>query len=79
MPPNSNTGSQDDSVPSRDLSISLLPELLLTLLFGAQASFTHPGIILPQKESLGDAELREVIKKTQKSREARCVKAAPRL
>ncbi|PWW72594.1 hypothetical protein C7212DRAFT_359915 [Tuber magnatum] len=51
--------------------MSLLPELLLTVLFGAQASFTHPGIILPSKELLGDSELKAIIKRTQKSRDAR--------
>lgn len=53
--------------------MSLLPELLLTVLFGTQASFTHPGVILPQKESLGDSELKAIVKKSQRSREARCV------
>lgn len=59
--------------------MSLLPELLLTVLFGTQASFTHPGVILPQKESLGDLELKAIVKKSQRSREARyillCVKS----
>lgn len=53
--------------------MSLLPELLLTVLFGTQASFTHPGVILPQKESLGDSELKAIVKKSQRSREARSV------
>ncbi|KAL7275318.1 hypothetical protein RUND412_001743 [Rhizina undulata] len=51
--------------------MSLLPELLLTVLFGTQASFTHPGVILPQKETLGDNELKGIVKRTQRSREAR--------
>lgn len=51
--------------------MSLLPELLLTVLFGTQASFTHPGVILPQKELLGDSELKNIVKKSQRSREAR--------
>ncbi|KAH8153766.1 uncharacterized protein LAJ45_01533 [Morchella importuna] len=51
--------------------MSLLPELLLTVLFGTQASFTHPGVILPQKELLGDTELKNIVKKSQRSREAR--------
>jgi hypothetical protein len=53
--------------------MSLLPELLLTVLFGTQASFTHPGVILPQKESLGDSELKNIVKQSQRSREARYV------
>jgi len=61
----------EDSDPDKAPAMSLLPELLLTVLFGAQASFTHPGIILPPKELLGDSELKGIIKRTQKSREAR--------
>ena len=51
--------------------MALLEDLLLTLLFGVQASFTHPGIITPASESTGDAELKNVVKQTQRSREAR--------
>lgn len=49
----------------------LLPELLLTVLFGTQASFTHPGIILPQKESLSDSELKAIVRKSQRQKDAR--------
>lgn len=58
---------------TNSIGMSLLPELLLTVLFGTQASFTHPGVILPQKESLGDSELKAIVKKSQRSREARYV------
>ncbi|KAI5807371.1 spinocerebellar ataxia type 10 protein domain-containing protein [Peziza echinospora] len=49
----------------------LLADLLLTVLFGTQASFTHPGIILPAKESLGDSELKTIVRKSQRNKEAR--------
>jgi len=65
------TSTTEDSDPDKASAMSLLPELLLTVLFGAQASFTHPGIILPPKELLGDSELKAIIKRTQKSRDAR--------
>ena len=65
------TSTTEDFDPDKAPAMSLLPELLLTVLFGAQASFTHPGIILPPKELLGDSELKAIIKRTQKSRDAR--------
>lgn len=51
--------------------MALLEDLLITLLFGTQASFTHPGILIPTVESTGDAELKNVVKETQRSRPAR--------
>ncbi|KAI5778382.1 spinocerebellar ataxia type 10 protein domain-containing protein [Geopyxis carbonaria] len=51
--------------------MALLEALLVTLLFGTQASFTHPGILMPTVESTGDTELKNVVKQTQRSREAR--------
>jgi hypothetical protein len=51
--------------------MSLIEDLLITLLFGAEASFTHPGILIPTVESTGDTELKNVVKQTQRSREAR--------
>jgi len=51
--------------------MALLEDLLVTVLFGVAASFTHPGILIPTVESTGDAELKNVIKQTQRSREAR--------
>lgn len=51
--------------------MALLEDLLVTLLFGVEASFTHPGIIMPAVESTGDTELKNVVKQTQRSRESR--------
>ncbi|KAA8894355.1 spinocerebellar ataxia type 10 protein domain-containing protein [Sphaerosporella brunnea] len=51
--------------------MALLEDLLVTLLFGVEASFTHPGILIPTVESTGDAELKNVVKTTQRSRESR--------
>jgi hypothetical protein len=51
--------------------MTLLEDLLVTLLFGVEASFTHPGILIPTVESTGDAELKNVVKSTQRSRESR--------
>ncbi|KAF8459411.1 hypothetical protein BGX38DRAFT_1264342 [Terfezia claveryi] len=46
----------------------LLGDLLITVLFGTQASFTHPGIILPAKETLGDLELKTIVRKSQRNK-----------
>ncbi|KAF8422649.1 hypothetical protein EV426DRAFT_161305 [Tirmania nivea] len=46
----------------------LLGDLLITVLFGIQASFTHPGIILPPKETLGDLELKAIVRKSQRNK-----------
>ncbi|RPB25869.1 hypothetical protein L211DRAFT_835950 [Terfezia boudieri ATCC MYA-4762] len=46
----------------------LLGDLLITVLFGIQASFTHPGIILPAKETLGDLELKTIVRKSQRNK-----------
>ena len=51
--------------------MSLVEDLLVTLLFGAEATFTHPGILVPSVESTVDSELKNVVKQTQRSREAR--------
>ena len=51
----------------------LLADLLITVLFGTQASFTHPGVILPAKESLGDTELKSIVRQSQRVKEARFV------
>jgi len=51
--------------------LQYLPDLLLTVLFGVQASFTHPGILSVDKERLGDSELKGIVKRTQSSTEAR--------
>ena len=51
----------------------LLGDLLITVLFGTQASFTHPGIILPKKEALGDSELRAIVRKSQRNKADRLV------
>ncbi|KAK6346571.1 copper transport protein [Orbilia brochopaga] len=55
--------------------LQYLPELLLAVLFSIQASFTHPGVLSPDKEKLGDDELRAIVKRTQTSSEAREVLA----
>ncbi|KAJ6256181.1 hypothetical protein Dda_9016 [Drechslerella dactyloides] len=55
--------------------LQFLPELLLAVLFSIQASFTHPGVLSPDKEKLGDDELRAIVKRTQTSSEAREVLA----
>jgi len=57
--------------------MALLEDLLVTLLFGVEASFTHPGILIPTVESTGDAELKNVVKQTQRSREARWAAVNP--
>ncbi|KAF8475816.1 spinocerebellar ataxia type 10 protein domain-containing protein [Kalaharituber pfeilii] len=49
----------------------LLADLLITVLFGTQASFTHPGVILPDKESLCDNELKAIVLKSQRDKESR--------
>lgn len=51
--------------------MSLIEDLLITLLFGVGASFTHPGIFVPTVESTVDSELKNVVRQTQTSREAR--------
>jgi len=51
----------------------LLGDLLITVLFGTQASFTHPGIILPAKETLGDQELKTIVRKSQRNKSDRLV------
>ena len=51
--------------------LQYLPDLLLTVLFGVNASLTHPGILSPEKERLGDSELKAIVKRTQSSEEAR--------
>jgi hypothetical protein len=53
--------------------MALLEDLLVTLLFGIEASFTHPGILVQAVENTSDAELKNVVKQTQRSRESRCV------
>ncbi|EWC46424.1 hypothetical protein DRE_04367 [Drechslerella stenobrocha 248] len=55
--------------------LQFLPELLLAVLFSIQASFTHPGVLSPEKEKLGEDELRAIVKRTQTSSEAREVLA----
>ncbi|KAK6507919.1 copper transport protein [Arthrobotrys musiformis] len=55
--------------------LQYLPDLLLAVLFSIQASFTHPGVLSPDKEKLGDDELRAIVKRTQTSSEAREVLA----
>jgi hypothetical protein len=52
-------------------SMALLEDLLITLLCGVGASFTHPGVIVSAVESNVDSELKNVVKQTQRSREAR--------
>lgn len=50
-----------------------LPDLLLTLLYGMEAMFTHPGIILSAKEKLAEDEFKEIIKQTASNKAARWV------
>ena len=56
-----------------DKMSELLGDLLITVLFGTQASFTHPGIILPAKETLGDLELKTIVRKSQRNKADRLV------
>lgn len=58
---------------AHDKMSELLADLLITVLFGTSASFTHPGVILPAKESLGDLELKTIVRKSQRNKAERLV------
>jgi len=58
---------------AHDKMSELLGDLLIMVLFGTQASFTHPGIILPAKETLGDLELRAIVRKSREIKDDRLV------
>lgn len=65
-----NQHSTCSSTPHDTMS-ELLADLLIIVLFGTQASFTHPGVILPAKESLGDIELKSIVRRSQRNKAER--------
>ena len=49
----------------------LLVDLLVLVLFGVQSTFTHAGVLRPSSENNADAELKDIVKKSQREQATR--------